>query len=213
MGHPPEAVPHAGLWELAVLCFLRERPMHPYEMQRLLRERHKDDVLVLKRGSLYHAIRRVLRSGLVEPVKTAREGRRPERTTYRITRSGEQELARWLQRIISQPRRETSAFKASLSFLLHLAVDDATTVLQARETRLEEEIAELDAMLHARLPVVTRINLIESEYLRDMRRAELRWVGAVLRDLQSGQLTWNFKAGLKAAATPPRAARRGRKRE
>ena len=33
--------------------------MHPYEMQRLIRERHKDDVLDLKRGSLYHAIDRL----------------------------------------------------------------------------------------------------------------------------------------------------------
>ena len=66
-----------GLWDLAVLCFLRERPMHPYEMNRLLLERHWDDVLVLKKGSLYHAIRRVLDAGLIEALGTSRDGRRP----------------------------------------------------------------------------------------------------------------------------------------
>ena len=55
-----------GLWELAVLSLLRETALHPYEIQRLLKERKKDDVLVLKRGSLYHAIKRLLDAGLIE---------------------------------------------------------------------------------------------------------------------------------------------------
>ncbi len=33
-----------SLWELTVLSLLREEPMHPYQMQRLLVERHKDEV-------------------------------------------------------------------------------------------------------------------------------------------------------------------------
>ena len=61
-----------GLWELAVLSLLRERPMHPYEILRTLKSRHKDDVLVLKRGSLYHAIRRLEVDGLIEALETSR---------------------------------------------------------------------------------------------------------------------------------------------
>jgi DNA-binding PadR family transcriptional regulator len=45
-----------NLWALTILCLLRQRPMHPYEIQRLIREYHKDEFLDLKRGSLYHAI-------------------------------------------------------------------------------------------------------------------------------------------------------------
>src|SRR4029453_19107495 len=72
------------LWEVAVLAFLREDRMHPYHMQRLLRARHKDEILALKRGSLYHAINRLVRAGLIEPVSRDRAGRRPHRTTYRL---------------------------------------------------------------------------------------------------------------------------------
>jgi outer membrane protein assembly factor BamB len=46
--------------------------MHPYEMQRLIRQRHKDDFLDLKRGSLYHAIERLLRAGPIEVWETSR---------------------------------------------------------------------------------------------------------------------------------------------
>ncbi|MGA7413607.1 MAG: hypothetical protein WBW33_24240, partial [Bryobacteraceae bacterium] len=59
-----------NLWELAVLAFLAEKPMHPYEMQRLLGERHKDELLILKRGSLYHAINRLLELALIDPQGT-----------------------------------------------------------------------------------------------------------------------------------------------
>ena len=46
----------------------------PYEMQRLIRQRKKDDFLDLKRGSLYNSIARAQRAGLIEPVQTTREG-------------------------------------------------------------------------------------------------------------------------------------------
>ena len=68
------------LWSLAVLGLLREHPMHPYEIQRQLHLRHTDELLGLKRGSLYHAIRDLERAGLIEPIETSREGRWPERT-------------------------------------------------------------------------------------------------------------------------------------
>ena len=59
-----------GIWEIAVLALLREAPMHPYQMQRLLRHRHKDEILALKRGSLYHAIGRLARGGLITAKST-----------------------------------------------------------------------------------------------------------------------------------------------
>src|SRR5450432_1850226 len=90
-------------WELAVLAFLREGPMHPYEIQRLLKERHKDELLDLKRGSLYHAINRLLKLGLIQPVGTERDGLRPERTTYRATAAGRATLLRWVRAILSLP--------------------------------------------------------------------------------------------------------------
>ena len=55
-----------SLWALTVLSFLRERPLHPYEIQQMVVERHKNQFLDLKRGSLYHAVEQLLRAGLIE---------------------------------------------------------------------------------------------------------------------------------------------------
>jgi DNA-binding PadR family transcriptional regulator len=184
---------HYSLWELAVLAFLREAPMHPYEIQRLLRERHKDEVLVLKRGSLYHAIDRLLRSRLIEVAETGRAGRRPERTTYRITAGGKEELVRWLREMIATPRRESSEFMASVSFLLHLTPKDAMVQLERRAARLEQEIAGIAAGIKQLIDWVQRINLLEDEYLLAMRQAELAWVRGLIGELRSGQLKWDIE--------------------
>ena len=77
-----------NLWALTLLSLLRERPMHPYEMQRLIRQRRKDEFLDLKRGSLYHAIGGIQREGLIVPTEISRQGKRPERTVYRLTETG-----------------------------------------------------------------------------------------------------------------------------
>ena len=185
-------------WEVAVLAFLREDRMHPYEMQRLLRERHKDELLTLKRGSLYHAINRLARKGLIEPVSTRREGRRPARTTYRLTPQGAAALVLSLRAMVAVPRRETSEFFAGLSFLVYLDPADARAQLEERARRLETEIDELTATGRRLIARVKRINLLEEEYLLVMRRAELRWLHALVENLRSHELTWSVEEILRA---------------
>jgi DNA-binding PadR family transcriptional regulator len=203
-----------GLWELAVLCCLREEPMHPYEVQRVLSERKKDEVLALKKGSLYHAIGRLERTGLIEPVEISRNGRRPERTTYRMTESGGAALTRSLREFIAHLRPEPSEFKASLSFLVYLQPDQAAVELEARSTELEQQIAGFDVALRVLTPRIGRINMIETEYARAMRRAELSWIRKVLEDLRAQRLTWDLEVILdavrsaRAAASPSPSAQR-----
>ena len=183
--------------------------MHPYEMQRLLLERHWDEVLVLKRGSLYHAIKRLLKSGLITPAGVSRDGRRPERTTYRITPFGEEELVRWLREMVAVPLREPSVFMASINFLIHLTPSDAVTQLESRAQRLAQEISATETTLQPVAASLPRFLLLEGEYLLWMRKAELRWVQDLVDELRSGQLKWNLmkifenlEAARKAASKP-----------
>jgi DNA-binding PadR family transcriptional regulator len=182
-----------GIWEIAVLATLREAPMHPYQMQRLLRDRHKDEILALKPGSLYHAIGRLERGGKIEAVSTTRDGRRPERTTYRLTDAGRDSLMRMLRKMVSTPRREPSEFMAAMAYLIHLTPAEAIPQLEERQRLLEAEIAQIEATMKAVAPVVSRINLIESEYLLAMLRAERDWTAALIGDLCEGRLNWDLE--------------------
>ncbi|HEY8536488.1 MAG TPA: helix-turn-helix transcriptional regulator [Vicinamibacterales bacterium] len=187
-------------WEVAVLAFLRERPMHPYEMQRLLRLRRKDELLALKRGSLYHAINRLARDGLITAIETSREGGRPERTTYQLTPAGERELLETLRAMVADPRGGSSEFFAGLSFLVYLTPDDAASQLAERLQRLDAGIEALTARCRGALQhAVERINILEEEYLLTMSRAERQWVAGVLEELRAGQLTWDLDAMLARA--------------
>lgn len=182
-----------GIWEIAVLGTLREAPMHPYQMQRLLRHRHKDEILALKRGSLYHAIGRLERAGLIEQTSTSRDGRRPERTVYRLTAPGRDAFLAALRSIVSTPRRESSEFMAAMSFLVHLTPYEALPHLDERCSLLAEEIERQRTVLREAGRFVDKINLIENEYLLAMLKAEREWVLRLAAEVREGKLTWDLE--------------------
>jgi DNA-binding PadR family transcriptional regulator len=203
-------VKELGIWEIAVLSLLREAPMHPYQMQRLLHDRHKDEMLALKRGSLYHAIGRLVRDELIAASATGREGRRPERTTYRITPDGRKEFTRTLRQMVARPRRESSEFMAAMSFLVHLSSSDALANLEQRCQTLEQEIAECRIGMAAAAHHVLRINLIETEYLIAVLNAELAWSRNLAVDIRAGKLDWNTQSIFRDVRAERRAAGRGK---
>jgi DNA-binding PadR family transcriptional regulator len=193
-------------WEIAVLALLREAPMHPYQMQRLLHLRHKDEILALKRGSLYHAIRRLVANDLIDVEGTGREGRRPERTTYRITPAGTRTFIEVLRRIVATPRLDPPDCMVAMSFLVHLKPEEACALMGERARNLETEIDQLASRLAGAKTHVDRINLIESEYLLAMLKAERTWVRAMKKEIREGRLAWDLKAILREAAASRKAA-------
>jgi DNA-binding PadR family transcriptional regulator len=182
-----------NLWALTVLSLLRERPMHPYEMQRQIQMRHKADVLALKRGSLYHAIEQMLRAGHIEAVETTREGRRPERTVYRLTASGEDELLSWLRGMVARPEQEPTLFTAALAHLHQLTPQDAAEQLEARAVALDAGLLALGAIIEHVASTVGRVSVLELEYALAVATAELAWIRAVTEDLRCGRLSWDVE--------------------
>ena len=103
---------------LAVLACLSERPMHPYEMAATMRTRGQDASIRLNYGSLYGVVETLLKRGLIEEQEVVREGRRPERTVYRITDDGRTEVDDWLARAAraGRPRSSRSSRPGSRSW-------------------------------------------------------------------------------------------------
>ena len=109
---------------LAALACLWERPMHPYEMATTLRERGKDQSIKLNYGSLYTVVEALQQHGLIVAQETEREGRRPERTVYRLTDAGRMELIDWISELLSRPTKEYTNFEAGLSLAGVLPPED-----------------------------------------------------------------------------------------
>src|SRR4051812_14867875 len=102
---------------LAVMALLLERPMHPYEMVSLMRERGKHEAVRLRYSSLYSVVGVLEREGLIVPQETLREGRRPERTVYALTDEGREEFLSWLRKLLREPVKEFTQFAAGLTFI------------------------------------------------------------------------------------------------
>ncbi len=174
---------------LAVLGCLYERPMHPYEMASVLRTRGKDSSIKINYGSLYTVVDSLQRRKLIEPHETQREGRRPERTVYRLTNQGRVSLVDWLSDMISQPVKEFTQFEAALSFLAVLPPEEVAELLQERVGLLDLEIHQLRAVLgmtiERKLP---RLFTVETEYWLMLREAELAWVRELADEIAEGRL-------------------------
>jgi DNA-binding PadR family transcriptional regulator len=176
---------------LAVLNLLNERPMHPYEMQQLMKERGHDFVIKLKGGSLYSTIERLIEGGMIHTVETTREGRRPERTVYALTEQGWDDLMLWMRELLARPVHEYPWFAAVLAFASALLPDDVRSLLEYRVAALEAEVAATESMLQAMARQgIPRLFGIEGEYGLAMRRAELEWTRQTIEEIRSAQLPW-----------------------
>jgi DNA-binding PadR family transcriptional regulator len=177
-----------SLLALPVLSALAERPMYPYQVAAMLRERGKDHSVKINWGSLYTVVQNLAKNGFIEEVETIRDGKQPERTVYQITESGRTELLDWLSELIGEPEREYTRLAAGLSDAGHLHPDLLIELLHKRLTMLEEQITTFEAGLDAIRTDVPRLFLIESEYQLAMLKAQAQWVRGLLKELEDGTM-------------------------
>jgi DNA-binding PadR family transcriptional regulator len=187
---------------LAVLGLLMAGPMHPYGMQRLLRQWGKDQVInVGQRANLYKTIRRLHEAGLVEVRQTERDQLYPERTVYELTEAGQQAAHEWLDDMLAVPRPEYPPFPAALSFAMLAGPDGLRDALERRAAVLGRRLAAMEADLERYSAGLPRVTLLDDEYRRAVLAAELTWISGLIEALRTGELTWTRDdlAGLATA--------------
>ncbi|MEV8037973.1 PadR family transcriptional regulator [Streptomyces sp. NPDC086182] len=198
------SAPRSSPLALTVLALLHYKPLHPYGIQRLVKDWGKEQVVnVRQRASLYRTIERLNGDGLIAVRETGRDQQYPERTVYEVTEVGRETARAWLEEMLSAPKQEFPEFPAALSNLLLLMPEEMADVLERRVDALSEKLDGLDVALAAEaeqgLPRITRL---ETEYLRAVTAAELEWVRTVVEDLRAGRLSWS-KEQLDAVAAGP----------
>jgi DNA-binding PadR family transcriptional regulator len=177
---------------LAVLSLLGVGPLHPYGMQRLIKQWGKDEVVnVGQRANLYKTIKRLDEAGLIAVRHTERDQQYPERTVYELTDAGREQASVWLRDMLATPRNEFPEFPAALSFAMVLPPDELATELEHRAAALRETQGALKRQLAASAGSLPRVTMLEDELRRAVIAAELRWLTSVVDDLRSGALTWD----------------------
>jgi DNA-binding PadR family transcriptional regulator len=193
---------------LAALELLHDGPKHPYEIHQTMQEREVWRLLKLTTGSLYHAIDRLERDGLIEAVETSREGRRPERTTYQLTDTGRDAFAERLRAMVAEPAIEYPQYAVAVAFLHTLERTDALVQLRRRAITLEASLAA-ENVYRARVADagVHPMYWIDVELRVRQRETELAWTRELIERLETGTITWPAGPGAGydgTTNTPPR---------
>ncbi len=156
-----------------LMGFLDETPRSGYDLKQAIDDR-LEDILEITSGTIYYTLKRLEARGWIRG-SVSRQGRRPERRTYRITAEGRRAFVKLLEEAAFQRDRFTSGFDVALYFAPRLAPD---TVLRALDKRLKELARYRQSLrkLEERFPVRWPFHLY---YLREKAKeiadANERW--------------------------------------
>ncbi|MFI1917510.1 PadR family transcriptional regulator [Nocardia sp. NPDC020380] len=176
----------SNLMALAVLSTLAAGPAHRYEIAARMRSWGKDHDMGVKWGSLYTVVDNLAKHGYVEVAGSERDGARPERTIYRITESGRDEMNDWTRELLSSPEPEQRRFMAGLSIIMVLPPDEVAELLAQRITRLDKTIEGIRAELAALAGTLPHLFLVEQDYELAMLQAEVAWARGLHASLTEG---------------------------
>jgi DNA-binding PadR family transcriptional regulator len=175
-----------------VLALLRERDMHPYEMIRLMRQRHHDRLVHITNGTFYHTVARLERHGLLAEVGVDRDGNRPERTTYTMTDAGQEAVAEWVRAEL--PRTDRPAeFRVALAESHNIDRKEVIDLLTIRRAALAgEHRLFAEGVRSARARLVPEQYLIQTGRQAAMLAADLEWLDGFLRALEERRYPWGI---------------------
>jgi PadR family transcriptional regulator, regulatory protein AphA len=161
--------------ELALLGFLRQRPMYGYELHQILSETAELGLVWrLKQSQLYALLGKLEDEGYlsseVEP-----QGSKAPRKVFNLTPSGEQVFLNWVQSPVSHGRDFRIEFLAKLYFAQQLGGDAVTRlVANQREVSraLQRDLQRQAASLDPKRPY----NWLVLEFRSGQLDAILRWL-------------------------------------
>ncbi|GEL19383.1 PadR family transcriptional regulator [Pseudonocardia asaccharolytica] len=171
--------------ELAILGLLNEAPMHGYELRKQLGVR-LGGFRVFSYGSLYPALRRLTRAGLIaedtdQPVPETTSGAwsRRSRRVYRITAEGKERFAD----LLSDGSRQTwddESFGVHLAFFSRTPAETRMRILEGRRRAVEERREGLRSALARAGEQIDRYTRELHQLGLDSTEREVRWLNELI---------------------------------
>lgn len=181
----------SNLLALAVLSYLTQKPMHPYELGRTLREHGDARSIKFNHGSLYMVVHQLEKVGYVVEQETTRAGGRPERTVYAITDTGRKEQQDWLRELVEMPQHEYPQFVAALAFIAALPPEDAVELLGRRLRRLATQRTEIRGLVDTTLAAgVHPLFLVEEDFRLALLDTESEFIERLIEQITHPATGW-----------------------
>ncbi|MGA8255001.1 MAG: PadR family transcriptional regulator [Nocardioides sp.] len=165
--------------ELAVLGLLHEGPMHGYELRKRL-----NLMLgwgrVLSYGSLYPALKKMLRGSLIEETTTTLTpvSRRPK-IVYQVTAAGTAEFERLMSEV-GPTAWEDDNFDIRFAFFGRTDMEIRLRVLEGRRTRLQERLDRVQQQLSLTEKEVDRYSVELQRHGLESAEREVQWLSDLI---------------------------------
>ncbi len=176
---------------LVVLGAVKQfQPVHGYFLRRELMTWHIDEWARIQPGSIYNALRALAVDGYIAESGTESEGRRPARTTYRITPAGEVELQRMLRdNLWNVAPFDTESIMTVASFMFVLSRQEVIAGLEHRLHKSDAIIASNGFHVQDTLRSETTPKYVREIFDLSTARltAEKEWALTLLQRLRAGE--------------------------
>ncbi len=167
--------------ELAVLGLLHEAPMHGYELRKQL-----NAVLgwgrLLSYGSLYPALKKMLKAGLIAEHVTAPEPgatSRRQRIVYELTPAGDERFTR-LMADAGPSAWEDDNFDVRFAFFSRTDMEIRLRILEGRRSRLQERLDRVQAQLDRTQQQMDRYATELQRHGVESVEREVRWLSDLI---------------------------------
>lgn len=164
-------------------AFERHGEMHGHQLRLLAEQEHVHNWTDITVGAIYGAIKRLGADGLLEVVRTEREGNFPERHIYAITDSGRHQLEMLHRRALLDVIIKPDPFDLGLARLDPERLDDVSGSVEARLGSLKRLLDETRASNALALPYLTLTETHALGHREHRIRAEVDWLESVLAAL------------------------------
>lgn len=189
--------------ELAVLGLLHESPLHGYELRKRL------NLLmgwgrVLSYGSLYPALKRMLRNGWITEVSTSSPGvSRRQRIVYQITEAGTEFFAS--QITDDGPAAwEDESFNMRFAFFSRTDAAVRMRILEGRRSRLQERLERARTTSRASGRGSDRYVTELQRHTLDSMEREVRWLSELIDAERSESSRPSPRAGTPSVKAAPK---------
>jgi DNA-binding PadR family transcriptional regulator len=157
------------LTRLVILWLLSEGPLHGYRIKRILDDESLNFWFPIQYASIYSVLRTMVKEGHVRVVAVERQGQRPERTRYAITRSGRRHFSELLEKAWRNPPTASDPFQLALAAHSDLQVP-VEPLMGERAEALRDRLVTLERLATS----APAPEMVERQMV--LTQAELDWV-------------------------------------
>jgi DNA-binding PadR family transcriptional regulator len=174
--------------EVFILGVLHRGDFHPYEMKRRLNNALVECYTDVDVGTLYYAVRQLVKSGDIAPKTRQKVARGGERTIYRITSQGRK---RFQQLLLERFQEEGTVAQTIYPALLFLDLADLPAVAELLSERLrqtESAMAKTSAIKKQLGAGLGSGNSHLMDHLIQVRELDRRLLRRLLREVETGRI-------------------------